>query len=409
MHGAQFGYARASVKRLGALQHARPETLVLELEVILVRQAGRQARRHDRQAHRAPPPRAAPRPPPPARARPPAGPPPRPSPAPPRRPTPPRPARPRPSARPAPRRRGEHRQDGRRRRQSTAKTRAAAPRARPPRPSAAPSRPARRPRRARPAPRRASGGSESSASVAEQLARGAIKPRDVVMLTRDRIQETLDDAASRGRVTRKDANELVAELVRRGRQQSDDLLGELEALVGTGAASSRRPPSAPARPSRSTALVRGADRARRIAGVGPSFPILGYDDLNAAQVQSRLKRAAQARAAQGPHLRAQPRQPQVGDRARSRRRSADAAAGRPARRARAATPGLDTAPARARPSWPQTHASRRRARARRAPPARRRARADDRLAGLRRRRRGADRRLRRVRRGRRPRRPRPAR
>jgi hypothetical protein len=31
-----------------------------------------------------------------------------------------------------------------------------------------------------------------------------------------------------------------------------------------------------------------ADRARRVAGVGPSFPILGYDDLTAAQVQSRL-------------------------------------------------------------------------------------------------------------------------
>ena len=28
--------------------------------------------------------------------------------------------------------------------------------------------------------------------------------------------------------------------------------------------------------------------ARRAAGVGPSFPILGYDDLTAAQVQSRL-------------------------------------------------------------------------------------------------------------------------
>ena len=29
-------------------------------------------------------------------------------------------------------------------------------------------------------------------------------------------------------------------------------------------------------------------RARRVAGVGPSFPILGYDDLTAAQVIGRL-------------------------------------------------------------------------------------------------------------------------
>ena len=31
-----------------------------------------------------------------------------------------------------------------------------------------------------------------------------------------------------------------------------------------------------------------ADRARRAAGIGPSFPIIGYDDLTAAQVQGRL-------------------------------------------------------------------------------------------------------------------------
>jgi hypothetical protein len=31
-----------------------------------------------------------------------------------------------------------------------------------------------------------------------------------------------------------------------------------------------------------------ADRARRVAGVGPTFPLLGYDDLTASQVQGRL-------------------------------------------------------------------------------------------------------------------------
>ncbi|MEO8967406.1 MAG: hypothetical protein ABI355_07385 [Solirubrobacteraceae bacterium] len=136
--------------------------------------------------------------------------------------------------------------------------------------------------------RRASGGSETIASIAEQITRGAIKPRDVVMLTRDRIQEILDDAASRGRVTRKDANDLVAELVRRGRQQSDELVGDLESFVGKGVdqleAATKR-----ARKAESVdRIVRGADRARRVAGVGPSFPILGYDDLNANQVETRL-------------------------------------------------------------------------------------------------------------------------
>jgi hypothetical protein len=31
-----------------------------------------------------------------------------------------------------------------------------------------------------------------------------------------------------------------------------------------------------------------ADRARRVAGVGASFPITGYDNLTAAQVRDRL-------------------------------------------------------------------------------------------------------------------------
>jgi hypothetical protein len=37
----------------------------------------------------------------------------------------------------------------------------------------------------------------------------------------------------------------------------------------------------------SPALAR-VDRVRRGAGVGPNFPIIGYDDLTAAQVQGRL-------------------------------------------------------------------------------------------------------------------------
>ena len=131
--------------------------------------------------------------------------------------------------------------------------------------------------------KRASGG--GVLTVAEQLAQGAIKPKDVLMLTRGHIQEAMDDAASRGRVTRKDANDLVTELVRRGRGQGTDLVKEIESLLGkAGAATKRARGSDPV-----DRIVRGADRARRAAGVGPSFPILGYDDLNAAQVQSRIK------------------------------------------------------------------------------------------------------------------------
>jgi polyhydroxyalkanoate synthesis regulator phasin len=137
--------------------------------------------------------------------------------------------------------------------------------------------------------KRASGGSQNTASVAEGLAKGAIKPRDVVMLTRAHIQETLDDAASRGRVTRKDANDLVAELVRRGRSQGDELLAELESAVARGRGQLQSAAKRARTADPVDRLVRGADKARRTVGVGPSFPILGYDELNASQVQARIK------------------------------------------------------------------------------------------------------------------------
>ena len=49
-------------------------------------------------------------------------------------------------------------------------------------------------------------------------------PLDVVVLTRDRLQEVLDDAVARGRMTRDDATLLLTELVARGRRQVADLL-----------------------------------------------------------------------------------------------------------------------------------------------------------------------------------------
>jgi polyhydroxyalkanoate synthesis regulator phasin len=125
-------------------------------------------------------------------------------------------------------------------------------------------------------------------SLSDQLANTIIKPLDLVLISRERIQQTLDEAAERGRVTRGDANELVVELVRRGRQQTDDLLREIEQLLGRGrdqlgSAGKRVRTAEPV-----DRLVRSADRARRTIGVGPSFPIAGYDDLTAGQVDQRL-------------------------------------------------------------------------------------------------------------------------
>ncbi|MGH2989140.1 MAG: hypothetical protein ACRDMA_04640 [Solirubrobacterales bacterium] len=52
-----------------------------------------------------------------------------------------------------------------------------------------------------------------------------------VTLSRDRLQEVVDDAVARGRITRDDANELVSRLVSRGRQQSESMLRDLERVL----------------------------------------------------------------------------------------------------------------------------------------------------------------------------------
>jgi hypothetical protein len=109
------------------------------------------------------------------------------------------------------------------------------------------------------------------AGVREQLTR-FLDPRDVVVLTRDRVQEAVDDAVERGRMTRNDATALVTALFERGKAQTDDLIAQIEGLV-TGTP---------------TRIVREVDRARRATGIGSNFPISGYDDLTAAEVGERL-------------------------------------------------------------------------------------------------------------------------
>src|SRR3954467_14137002 len=86
--------------------------------------------------------------------------------------------------------------------------------------------------------------------------RSVLNPLDVMVITRERLQETLDEAVRRGRMTRDDASDLLSEIVRR-------------------------------------ALAAPADRVlrevRRVTGAGDDeFPIADYDDLTAAQVVSRL-------------------------------------------------------------------------------------------------------------------------
>ncbi|MCW2983955.1 MAG: plectin, partial [Conexibacter sp.] len=103
---------------------------------------------------------------------------------------------------------------------------------------------------------------------------GALRERLVssLTLTSDRLAEAVDDAVRRGRMTRRDAEELLSTLVAAGRAQTEALLADVEQLLGRGSGD---------------AVLRTVDRARRRVGVG-SFPILGYDDLTAAQIAKRI-------------------------------------------------------------------------------------------------------------------------
>ena len=96
------------------------------------------------------------------------------------------------------------------------------------------------------------------------------------MLPSDRVREMVEDAVRRGRITRDDAEELVDRLMLLGRQQTDDAVARLEALV--------RPPG-------TDRVLREVERARRAAGIGTTDgvgSIPRYDELTAAQIVSRL-------------------------------------------------------------------------------------------------------------------------
>ncbi len=112
--------------------------------------------------------------------------------------------------------------------------------------------------------------------------------RGVVLYT-DRLQEAMDDAVKRGRMTRSDAEELVASLVSTGRKQAQDARAGLEGVLGgsRGAAEAARKRTRERTASSADRVLREVDRARRAVGVG-TFPVLGYDDLTAAQITDRL-------------------------------------------------------------------------------------------------------------------------
>lgn len=140
----------------------------------------------------------------------------------------------------------------------------------------------------------------------DQLPAALASLRDVLskgfVITGERLQETIDETVKRGRMTREDAEELAGNLVDIGRRQTRDALADVESRIGRSAKETRRVTRSGARSVGSAArrapgtdrALRAVDRARRAAGRGQSFPIIGYEDLTAAQVRERLADLSEA-------------------------------------------------------------------------------------------------------------------
>jgi polyhydroxyalkanoate synthesis regulator phasin len=148
----------------------------------------------------------------------------------------------------------------------------------------------------------ASTGSEESSRAEESVQAFREALEKSITISRERLQEVVDDAVRRGRMTRGDAEDLVGRLVTRSRDQADDLLSQLERVIAQvreapGRARSQIGGRAQKARKRTVKAVdkplASADRVRRAARV-PGFPITAYDQLSVRQIDRRLQELSRA-------------------------------------------------------------------------------------------------------------------
>lgn len=133
-----------------------------------------------------------------------------------------------------------------------------------------------------------------------------------VTVSLERLQEVLDDAVDRGRMTRRDAEALVGELIDKGRRQRNQLLDELERIgrqIGKHSEKvarqarvvtdkplataekklRRRGGKSATSASGRTSAAKAAPKSAAGAKKPKAFPIADYDSLNATEVRKRLE------------------------------------------------------------------------------------------------------------------------
>jgi hypothetical protein len=129
----------------------------------------------------------------------------------------------------------------------------------------------------RPAPQKAAIEGAEAARANVTVLREAL--RRGVVVTTGSLKEAMDEAVTRGQITRKDATALTQSIVATGREQAEGFRASIEQLLGRGQSAAT---------ASGDVVLREVDRARRAVGVGSTFPISLYDDLSAAQIQKRL-------------------------------------------------------------------------------------------------------------------------
>jgi hypothetical protein len=120
-------------------------------------------------------------------------------------------------------------------------------------------------------PERRSGGTGRVAAARDRIVRGMLSPLNVVLLSRNTIEDLFEDAVHRGRMTRTDAQEMAQSLLSRSARATDDFLADLERMLGNRGE-----------------LFEPTAEAGDGGSSSPSLPIANYDELSAPQVQERL-------------------------------------------------------------------------------------------------------------------------
>jgi hypothetical protein len=135
----------------------------------------------------------------------------------------------------------------------------------------------RRKRRRRSNRSKADGVAKNVGAVREIVMKSVLAPVNAVLITRKHLEEVIEDAVKRGRMTRDDAQQMMQTLLQRSARQTDDFLSDLERLLGRG----RTLEPSPSGQS-------GGKKKQRPRRPSSSLPISSYDELSAAAVQDHL-------------------------------------------------------------------------------------------------------------------------